>query len=495
MKTLALNLAAAAVWSCLAVSAAAAERWEPLVGKLPEPTNAVAVIDVQALLESPRAKKEGWREMQETGYLAGAVAMPPSVQVAIIGAHLQVEDPGNAETVSLALFKPGTKISLERLVSRENGQLDQVADRTIALTPRGGYVTEVSPGVFASQWPPDRQCLARWLREWQEDGGGRLSPYLLEALYRTDSSQIIVAFDMEDLFGREAVELWLKHSPVLKGNSAAADNLDGLIAGMRGIRLSAQVGERTQAEVRADFRTPVGVPAATLRGVFAEWLEQAGAQIDEFRKADVRVDGRSVFLTTELSDDSLRRLLTLVQAPVAGAEPSTAPPETRAMAGASQSYFRAVRQLIDDLTRMNKRAKDYEKTALWHETYARKIEQLSINNVDPELIDYAGHVSSHLRALAASLRGVPLELKTLEGQKRVRFYPIPWYTVRYGAWGVVPYTMRRVDNLDEIRAKQAAAIAAGAADREKIWREIADLTQEIRQTMAQKYKLDFEIGR
>jgi hypothetical protein len=492
MKTLALNLALAAVGSFVAVSAAAAERWEPLLDKLPGVTNAVAVIDVQALLDSPRAKREGWREMQETGYLAGTVAMPPAVQLAVIGAHLQVEDPAGAETLSLALLKPGTTISLERLASAENGYLDQVGDHAVALTPRGGYVTEVSPGVFGSQWPPDRQCLARWLRQ---DGGGKLSPYLYEALRTADGAPIVVAFDMEDLFGRQIVKLWLAHSPTLKGNMGAAENLDGLIAGIRGLRLSAVVGERTQAEVRADFRTTVAAPPAVLRGIFAEWLDQAGAQIDEFRRADVRVNGKSVFLSTELSDDSLRRLLTLVQAPIAGAEPSTLAPETRAAALASQNYYRAVRQLIDDLTRINRRAKDYAKTALWHDTYATRIEQLSINNVDPELVEWSGHVSSQLRALAASLRGVPLELQRLEGQKFVRFYPIPWYSVRYGPWGYAPYSLRRVDNLDEIRAKQADAIAAGAADREKIWKELVDLTQDIRQKMAEKYKLDFEVGR
>ena len=96
----------------------------------------------------------------------------------------------------------------------------------------------------------------------------------------------------------------------------------------------------------------------------------------------------------------------------------------------SQRYYKAVNQLVDELKKQNKRATDYAKTALWHETSARKIEQLSILYVDKEILAYGADVAVRLRAIANSLRGVPIRVNELAAQKYLYVYD-PW---GWGGW-------------------------------------------------------------
>src|SRR5262249_55251722 len=154
-----------------------------------------------------------------------------------------------------------------------------------------------------------------------------------------------------------------------------------------------------------------------IRDLFMESLDEFGAAIDEFRDCPVRTeaDGRTVILRAELADATMRQIMSLIQMPnfqveteelQGGSTDSSlkAKPDLTATA----QYFDAVQQLLQDLRRKLRSADDYNRTALWHETYAKRIHDLPRQGVDEEMLEYGAKIASQLWALSNSLRGVPL---------------------------------------------------------------------------------------
>src|SRR4029453_5483005 len=76
--------------------------------------------------------------------------------------------------------------------------------------------------------------------------------------------------------------------------------------------------------------------------------------------------------------------------------------------------------------------KNYEKTATWHEKAAAQIEQLNERGVDPAAVNGAFEVSKRLRAIAGTLRGVPIDLDALASKQY--YYSRPSVGVMPGGW-------------------------------------------------------------
>ncbi|MFN7768405.1 MAG: hypothetical protein ACK5UC_14475, partial [Planctomycetaceae bacterium] len=103
-----------------------------------------------------------------------------------------------------------------------------------------------------------------------------------------------------------------------------------------------------------------------------------------------------------------------------------------------------------------------------------------------------------LRALAASLRGVAVKVRTAQGQLVVDYTVTPGQVGGWGEGGMwwggatyTPSTWRATSNLEQVRQKQAEAIEQGSDQREQIWQAIEADRQTIRQKMMTAYGEDF----
>jgi hypothetical protein len=480
-----------------------------LLKRVPEWANALTVVRLKALLESPRGVREGWAAKYELGYLDGAVRIPPSVKTMVLATQFQVHDSVAATTVGVALLNKNRSLALRNLASREGGEIETVANHPVVLTSRNSYVVELEPGLMGGMHPANRQELARWIRFADRNQDPVLSPYLRNAVSAGRGAPIQMAIDLEDIVDPKAVHLWLPNCKVLKGNKAPCDALEELIKGLRGARFAVRVGETTTAEVRLDFSKPVGSHADYIKDLFLESLDEIGAALDDFRNSQVRTEaeGKTVVLKTDLSNDELRLIMSLIQIPSTDADPEAAPsaPPSPGAKGsgakadpvATQRYYDAVQRLLNDLKRKTKKAEDYVKTAVWHETYARRINQLPRQGVDEEMLAYGLSVSSKLWALANSLRGVPLKVDLLQSQKYV-YTPPTIYFGRRGPinflsplnYGVAAPTYTDT-NIPEMTAKQQEAVAQGESDRENIWKTLDQEKYRIRRRMAEKYGPSF----
>lgn len=490
-----VRIAAVAV---LALPFANRARAEAGVGELlpliPESANAVVVVQARQLLDSPRGQQENWRAKQEANFLAGSVGVPPSVDVIVRGAHITPSQPTGTWSVGLIHRPPG--LNIQTLQQHEQGQQETIDGKPVVISRRG-YFAEVAPGVLGvMSADASRQDFARWLRADAKATAPRLSTYLLSAV-ADSSAQVLLAIDLQDMPNPLLLRERLASSPALKGRAADQAALLKLLMSVQGCRLAIRVTDATTASLTFDFAEDVVPQAVFLKPVVIELLEDLGAVLDELRDAQVASSGKSVALKFTLTDQGLRRIMSLVPMPLvnrptaSGGTPGSA---ATADLAASRNYYRQVSRLLTDLQRLNRSAREYQKTALWHDNYARRIAELPVVGVDPELLDYGADVVQKLRLLAASLRGTTIDLAAIQTKAKYQVNVSPFYGPAgsfQGTAGYVPAPWEVSTNLAEVRSQQAEAAARGASQREQIWQLLESETIRIRNRMAEKYSADF----
>lgn len=491
-------------WCCSRV--AAAQDVTSLLPYLSGTANSIAIVRVQDILRTPRARRQQWAEKHER-FLVGSNAAAPWVQVVVLAALVHPEVPEAVWSVAVMPLPP--EVRMADLARREGAEIQMLAGSPAFQSPRDSLFLQLAPGVLGVMTPPLRQSAARWVLRAQQNRGSRLTPYLTEVAHA--SNHIVLALDMQDMLDPQLTRMRLRAEPSLRSKSATIESLLKLVLSLRGVCLTVDVGETTEAVIQIDFSQPVGTHANEIKTLFLQALRDQGMILDDFADVAVQSEGRAVRLAAPLSDSSLRKVLSLLLAP-RPASPSTrrpgngrppagtseptgpAPPSQPAAAGeprpdvaASYRYYTSVNRILDDVQRMSNSRRPSE-TAGWWDRYAGKIERLEMAGVDPELLEYGASIGSKIRAMAASLRGQLVEVNTQQNSVTydVRYQPA-WATLT--PWGGIESRSywRMTSNLQQVRQKQAEAVAQGAKQREQIWQMIADQRSRIRQRMQQKY--------
>jgi len=481
------------------VPSARADELADLLKRVPAEMNTVAVVNVREINKSPRAVKEKWRENHETEYLAGAIAVPAWVPVVVIGADLH---PGAlASAQSLALIPVDNAVNSETIAKRENGVVQTIGDRNIVLSPTRGYIGVPTAGILGLSSTMPRQEFARWFRFAQKPDKPVISKYLQDAVTANKDAHILIATELEDLFDPTSVRVALQQSGVVPGE-AKLDSLVRVLTGARGLVFTGQIDDKTKATLRIEFSVPMADFAGSLKDLWPKAMEAAGFEIEEFKGADARADGKALVWTADLSDTSLRRILSLVSAPgdaVGSSDGSTGPiktPKEAAVLAASLRYYRAVNSALDDLkTQGGAKGKDYTKSATFFETYANRIEKLPLTDVDAVLVQYGASVAAKLRAMAGSLRGLKVQLEAYDNYKSTTWatggpgvFVGPRGRIGLGGGGDVALST----NVEELSTKQAELVAKLEPERAKIWSVLEGDRSSVRREMLEKYKIDFD---
>jgi hypothetical protein len=474
----------AGVFLGLAFGAARADDLDELLKRVPGDMNTVAVVNVRAINQSPRAVKEKWRDNAQAQYLAGAMAVPPWVTVVVIGADLQ---PGAGTDRSVSLFPVDYSVNSEAIAKRENGVVETIDDLTLVLSPRRGYFGFPAGGIVAVSGTMPRQDFARWVRAAKKPDKPAVSAYLQEAVAAHKDAHLLIATDLKDLFDPTAARAALQASGAVSGE-AEVTSLTTVLAGARGLVFTGQIGEQTAATLRIEFGVPMDDFLPAFRRLWPKVLERGGLEVEEFKSAEPRADGKAVVLTASLSDTSLRRILSLVATPgdsvPEDASARIKTPKEAAGLSASLRYYRAVNSALDDLkAQSGAKGKDYVRSATFFDSYAARIEKLPLTDVDPVLVQYGTSVGAKLRAMAASLRGVKAQIEVYDGYKSTTW-------VGSGGWWGGGVSMST--NVQELSNKQAELAAKLEPERAKIWSVLEGDRSAIRREMLEKYKIDFD---
>jgi hypothetical protein len=146
--------------------------------------------------------------------------------------------------------------------------------------------------------------------------------------------------------------------------------------------------------------------------------------------------------------------------------------------------------------------------ATWHDKTADQLEQLNRRNVDPLAVDATNEVAKRLRAIASSLRGVPIDVDAISQKaylytQRLPGYgwpPYGWWPHRGWSWNpwrnpwvlaaaLAPKELKT--NIPEVRGEIAKVIADDQKRRMELWTQIDQIIAETRRKLAEKYKTEF----
>jgi len=453
-----------------------------LLPMFPEDFNAVAAVRVKEALATKRAEREGWRGEQSSDFLAGVI--PPWVDVLVRVSHIHPGD-ANDGPWSAALVEADEPFALSDLANAEQSTLETLRGKKVIRNRAGDYFVGFGDKLLGVYRPGQRQDVANWIDRVGEKKTSDVVGYLDRALKATQG-HIVLALDGRDLFEPSFIRYRIEGAKALQGKSPSEiQALESLFLTLQGVRSQITIDETIQWEVALDFGQGAGAEAPLVRDVFREFVEDIGSAIDELSGALVSTEGNSVVLRAELSDVSLRRIMTLITTPRGKPEKARKNPD--------KDYYRDLEKIVSDLQASSRKSGDPSRVAAWCDNYARKIEGASTTGVDPALVSYGQSLAGKLRALGASLRGMTLEVNVLQSSVTWNVNVQPgWASVGWGSVGYQPGVVNTTSNLREVREKQAQAVLAGAKERDDVWGMIENEREAIRKKLRAKYGAEMD---
>lgn len=467
----------------LASFGAAEDDFRDLYRRLPESANTVVAINVKAI----RAQEGKPVGPDATGYeiIAGAI-VSPEVDLILYATHLDPESVDTRRTGGV--FRLNRTVTLHDVAERTDGEIIDLDGEKIVYSRRRGYLVELDDHTLGMARQTTRQELARWLQFARTNKSIALPKYLAQVL-ETNKAPIVGVLDLANMFdAKSGRDRLLLVEALGRSSKAEIDTVARLLGGLKGLVLSVHGTALNQAELRLDFSAAVGRRGELFKAILLEALDDFGAALTEFRNATVAVDGSCVRLRTNLSDDSLIRIMSLFMPPTPAAKPdasSSSVPRADMNLDATRRYFHAVRKALDDLQRKGKRDADYLRNATWLDSSAKKIEQLPTRYVDAEVVKFGEATAAKLRTIALSLRGVIVEVSALEsGTLNVGYY-IP-------GWGFSSGGLHVDSNLAQIRARQAEIVRKDASRRLELWDSIEQNQRVVVKSIRERLGLDLE---
>jgi len=469
----------------LALVSTAAAQFDQLAAQIPASANAAALVDVERLLASPLARQEGWKDKHAQAYAAGLIALAPDARRMILASQIDFEYMKSQWEAAVADFaQPRTIAGIARATK---GTLDPVGETPAVLLGDNSYCVQFAPTRLGVMSPANRQSVARWLREVSSRMSPELSPYLKGTLVASETSQIVIAFDLEDAIPSDVIRAKLAASAALKGTSIDLDAATRILAGLRGVVLEVAVTDGAFGRLMVHFRQDASLLAPVAKPLLMEVLSDLGARIDDLDGWKATAEAQRFVFNGPLSKEGMKRVFLLIDSPTAALVASDSSQGTEQSAAANtaqatQQYFQKVTSMRDDLRERSKDAKTFGEYALWLDNGARRIDRLPILDVDPDMLAYGRYVAARMRDASMALKGIGIQ----SGARTAQVY-------QSGATYVAGYSYytewRNVDA--ERRAIKAQERATGATSARQIALEVENETAKIRQAMTAKYRVNF----
>jgi hypothetical protein len=454
--------------------------------QVPPSVNAVLVADVQRFYQSPIGQREGWARRFAESHHASLTSLPPSVAQALVAQQM---DFGLLQARwQVGLIRSARLITLGDVARLEGSAITTVGERSAVPTPRNAFVTSTGDRLLAVYSPADRQAFARWTRTVAGSGFTGQSEYVRSSVAAAGDAHLVIAADLSDMIDQTAAQTYFGALPAATNNRIHPANLARLFAGLRGVTLHVNAGESLTGRLRFDFSTPIGDLGRHLPEIIEALLADAGAIVDDFKDWKDTVGERSFELSGAFTSGGLNHILMLFE--LAGA-PSEHERRERAEGQrgdpvATLRYFRSLNNLLTELR--NVRFRDnFERYASWFDIYARKIDDLPTRGVDPELSNWGYQLAGWLRAMAASLRGVPLRAQEVAEGAFTFVTTTGGGNRRWGWWGG-----SHIDtNVPQARAEIARIVAEDKDARNRLWQRIDDDLGSLRRKLSARYSVNF----
>src|SRR5262245_58491549 len=490
--------AIATIAMAIGSAATAAEPFADMLKRVPDNANTLIMVDLAALRASPMGVKQGWEKQNERDFYGGISGIPPAVQQLLVASYLDPSTLSKSWDVTLAqLDTAATPVALAR---REGGSVDPTNPELVASS-RNAFFTVFEPKLVGARCPANRQEMVRWQRFAAKNDRPVVTDYLQQVVKDSAGKHIVLAIDITDVLDAPGVKERLKKAKALERRNVNLEDLAKLIVTIKGISLSVTADSTLKGEIRVEYGVPPNDLAGFGRALTVEALSAAGlVDTDDMEKWDQKIEGNTMVLRGGFTEKGLRALLLPMTPPslspsslVDQIDKANTPTDPKAVA--SLRYFRSVKSLLDEL-QDPKNNKTHSRISYLYKEYARKIDELPLLNVDPELLNWGASVSGTVRELAnqallQSRSNTALQANVQEGVNIV-----PDMYQRYGAgYGWSYYASAPGYQWNSNRTQITNMMAAGnltkSARRQETWKNINGETVKVRQAMVGKYNVEF----
>lgn len=367
------------------------------------------------------------------------------------------------------------------------GYKDEVAGKTVVRTPMQSYLVPLEDNRLGFMRPADRSMLATWSDE--SNGGARVSDFLAKQAVRPENYlSFLMAVDVSNRFSPVALEERLSGLEAMKGQDVK--KMASVMASVKGISII--VGRRSLNECILEIehtQSPEAIlPIATQ--VLNEVLNRNGTSAPEVASWKATLKGNSIQYQGAISETTLDAVLGILSIQghanqVADSATRSERQEENAMAYKSKAYFDKVNAYIERVRKYKAQTTGFR--AKWNDQQARRIEELSTLNVDPELVNYGAAVAQMLRGNAVAIQQGNVAAGQVQASSGYgEGYYGGYYGYGGGYYGGNSYSRAR--GQASVGARQR--MGAFGSFKEAL-AEIDKLTADMRRKMTAKYEIDF----
>jgi hypothetical protein len=484
---------------CLAALAAQVRAADP-ISYIPSDANTVVVIDVPKVFASPLAIREAWMAGHRSA--SRPHILQPGTTLLTLAARMETNsmDPQWAVAI-ISLDRP---VSISNIAINENGIADEILGKSAVFSPRNAFFVALEPTTLGVACPGDRQWTTRWLGGKLTSKSGGLSPYLQQAAVKSNDA-IVFAVDLENAASPVAVRksIMARSFDVLGDPKIDLNALSQILAGVKGVCFRINAGEQLTGKCVITFSDDTTPLATVGKRLILDQLANAGMDIPDLKQWICNSDGKTLVCDGALSTDGLFRLLSLIQLPSASSDApaaattatpgTTASPGTTATPGtpaapaagaadpklaASQAYFQSVSRILDNMPR----GASLGDSAAWLRRDAKRIDQLPMLNVDPDLLAWGTNISAQFYDCANLLAVGQAQVTSAASIGSTESY--------YGGNGVqdrINYDNTVKQRTASAQAQRAASIAPAT----KIMSDALASRSKVRAQMVARYNAEF----
>jgi hypothetical protein len=494
------KLTAIAAGMLLLASSRAMAVESALINRAPADGNLILAVDAAAFLNSPVAADQGWGKSSTDAFPKSPNPLPnaPGLQQLVVSADI---DTRTAQMIWQTGVLKLDAVNLSVALARRGGEMDSIEGLPVAAVRGDLFFIDFGNQVLGVVWPADRRFTAQWIRQ----GSTRsVSTYLSTAAAQAGAATpVVLAMDLSDTVSEANVRRRLTDDPPAAGIDPAV--IAPIMASLQGVTIKIAMGDAVNPKTPTvaatlDFSKNAAAFAPVAKPIIMDVLAQRGLSIPDINQWQFTAAGSSVNVTGPLAIKSLDRIMQLVSAPgpgpmaaatpAANADPGTAPQiaaqtavpqESKALA--SKAYYQGIASMLDDIS-SGPSLKDNAGMLM---SDARKIDQLPILNVDPDLVNWGSDVAAAMRNSASTFA---------IGQQKVNeaVYSVPTVdTSQYDAntRGDMQAEAARRTAADQRRQNAAASKAQTLDAAYKPIQDVLDSRNKIRQVMVQRYQIEF----
>jgi hypothetical protein len=475
-------LCAAAVFMVAASPSAAEESWQPLLARAPADANTLVMIQAEKIRGSKFAQTTGWDAGDAPPGGLRSILPRHEIRRALLASRLNLLD--LSEHWQVGILETASDPSLELFAGGVRAPVETLGTTQAVRLPTDAYLMKLAPKLFGILGPADRQRAAQWVRT-SAAGKPLESTYLqkIASFPETIGTEIMLGFDLTDAADPATVTKLLQTSPTIREAQFDAAQAAQIVASIEGVALGVRVLDQATGMIRVDFRTDPSPLAKWIKPLLLERLAARGVLIDDFQTWTLDLKGNTAFVGGTLSPTGLSLLLSIVEPDVPPEPTATGSLKTTTnstqkqleTAEKSKKHFRQVSGLVTEI-RFPHSVSFHSAGAFggWIDRQARRIDNMPILGVDPDLVDYSAGVAKSLRVTAQKQRGATISASTAS----IR-------STRY--LGDIQDYVTESPMQIQTRMETAAANLAHV----DIMRMIDDETAAMRRKMTERYQIEF----